>query len=105
MNDKKYILNIGLNDKDTKTQIIKTSEATKIIQNTLFNNGVEGYTIYNGYGLYKHDSGAITKEKTIIIELLYIDNKTIDLIIKDLKNALNQESILKQTFVLNISFE
>lgn len=105
MNDKKYILNIGLNDKDTKTQIIKTTEAKKIIQNILFINDVNGYTIYDGYGLYKHDDGAITKEKTIIIELLYINDDTIQKIIAMLKTALNQESILKQTFVLNISFE
>jgi len=101
----KYILNIGLNDKDTKTQIIKTSKALETIKNTLFNNNIVGYTIYTGYGLYKHDSGEITKEKTIIIEMFYTDDNTINNIINDLKVKLNQESITKQVVKMSISFE
>ena len=100
----KYILNIGLNDKNTKKQELKTADALKIIKKTLFNNGVEGYTIYNGFGLYKHDNGAITQEKTVIIEFIYIQESLIDKIIELLKKELNQESILKQKQELKIEF-
>ena len=105
MNEKKYILYVGLNDKDTKKQLITTNNAKKIIQHELFKNGIQGYTIYKGDGLYKHESGAITIEKTFIIELIYIDDKIVNQVIEQLKKVLNQESILKQTQNINISFE
>jgi hypothetical protein len=100
----KITLYVGLNDKDTKTQTIKTKDAKNTIQNTLFNNGVDAFTIYQANGQYKHESGAITKEKTIIIELLEINDNIINKIINDLKNRLNQESILKQTQKIDIDF-
>ncbi len=105
MKQNKYILNVGLNDKDTKLQKIDSIEAYKIVENTLLNNGLSGYTIYQGKGLYKHDSGEITQENTLIIEILFSDDKTINNIINILKQVLNQESILKQVQEITISFE
>ncbi len=101
----KYTLYVGLNDKDTKTQIITTEESRYIIQSILLNLNISGYTIYNGVGLYKHDNGAITKEETFIIELIYIDINTVNQAIEGLKKALNQESILLQVQNTNISFK
>lgn len=103
--EKKYILNVGLNDKDTKLQKIDSIEAYKIVENTLLNNGLSGYTIYQGKGLYKHDNGEITQENTLIIEILFTTNEIVDKIIKILKQVLNQESIMKQVQDITISFE
>ena len=103
--EKKYILNVGLNDKDTKLQKIDSIEAYKIVENTLLNNGLNGYTIYQGKGLYKHDNGEITQENTLIIEVLFATDDIINKIIKILKQVLNQESILKQVQEITISFE
>ena len=105
MKQKKYILNVGLNDKDTKIQKIDSIEAYKIVENTLLNNGLDGYTIYQGKGLYKHDNGEITQENTLIIEVLFAEDKIINSIITILKQVLNQESILKQVQDITISFE
>lgn len=105
MKQNKYILNVGLNDKDTKLQKIDSIEAYKIVENTLLNNGLSGYTIYQGKGLYKHDNGEITQENTLIIEILFTDDNTINNIINILKQVLNQESILKQVQEITISFE
>jgi len=105
MIEKKYILNVGLNDKDTKLQKIDSIEAYKIVENTLLNNGLSGYTIYQGKGLYKHDTGEITQENTLIIEILFTSNEIVDKIIKILKQVLNQESIMKQVQDITISFE
>ena len=41
--EKKFILNVGLNDKDSKIQKIDSIEAYKIVENTLLNNGLSGY--------------------------------------------------------------
>lgn len=103
--EKKFILNVGLNDKDTKLQRIDSIEAYKIVENTLLNNGLSGYTIYQGKGLYKHDNGEITQENTLIIEVLFTTDEVINKIIKILKQILNQESILKQVQEIELSFE
>ena len=80
--EKKYILNVGLNDKDSKIQKIDSIEAYKIVENTLLNNGLNGYTIYQGKGLYKHENGEITQENTLIIEVLFATDDIINKIIK-----------------------
>lgn len=103
--EKKYILNVGLNDKDTKQQKIDSIEAYKMVENILLNNGISGYTIYQGLGLYKHDSGEITRENTLIIELMFVNDIVVNKIIELLKQVLNQESILKQVQEITISFE
>ncbi len=103
--EKKYILNVGLNDKDTKQQKIDSVEAYKVVENLLLNNGISGYTIYQGLGLYKHDSGEITRENTLILELMFVSGEVVDKIIELLKQVLNQESILKQVQEITISFE
>jgi len=105
MKEKKFILNVGLNDKDTKIQKIDSIEAYKIVENTLLNNGLSGYTIYQGKGLYKHDNGTITQENTLIIEIIFTTEEIVDKIIKILKQVLNQESVLKQVQEITISFE
>lgn len=105
MKEKKYILNVGLNDKDTKLQKIDSIEAYKIVENTLLNNGLDGYTIYQGKGLYKHDNGTITQENTLIIEMIFTTEDIVNKVITILKQVLNQESILKQVQEITISFE
>lgn len=92
----KYSLYLGLNDKDTKTQKIDTLEAYKILCNLLKSYNVEGFTVYNAHGFYMHNDGTFTTENTLKIELMFIDEKTIDNIIKQCKIIFNQECIIKQ---------
>lgn len=93
---KKFTLYLGLNDKDTKLQKISTIEAYKICNNILLNY-TEGATIFEANGIYKHNNGEIVIEKTLRIELLFIDEKIVTAIVNDLKKAFNQESIIVQT--------
>lgn len=92
----KYSLYLGLNDKDTKTQKIDTLEAYKILCNLLKSYNVEGFTVYNAHGFYMHNDGTFTTENTLKVELMFIDEKTIDNIIKQCKIVFNQECIIKQ---------
>lgn len=92
----KYSLYLGLNDKDTKTQKIDTLEAYKILCNLLKSYNIEGFTVYNAHGFYVHDDGTFTTENTLKIELMFINEKTVDDIIKQLKIIFNQESVIKQ---------
>ena len=96
---------IGLNDKDTKKQNISTLEAYKMVSNILLNNNIDGATIFEAQGIYKHDNGEIVIENTLRVELAFIsDEKIIYNIIKLLKTALNQESIMLKKVKEQISF-
>ena len=92
----KYSLYIGLNDKDTKTQKIDTLEAYKILCNIIKKYNIEGFTVYNAHGFYVHQDGTFTIENTLKVELMFIDKKTIDELIKECKIIFNQECIIKQ---------
>lgn len=91
----KYILYVGLNDKDTKTQKIDTLSAYNLTNNILLNY-VEGATVTQSKGIYKHNNGNVVIENTLIVELLFTDKTTVETIAKELKIALNQESIAIQ---------
>lgn len=91
----KFTLYLGLNDKDTKKQEINTIEAYKIANNVV-NNYCDGATIYECQGIYKHDNGEIVFEKTLKIELMFVDRLTVVSLVKDLKEIFNQESIVLQ---------
>ena len=87
-----YNLTIGLNDKNTKTQLIKTPQAIKIIKNTLLDY-TDGYTILSATGGYKHHDNTKITEKSIRVELLFTSDDAVKSIVKQLKQLLNQESI------------
>ena len=102
---KKTILYVGLNDKDTKKQKIKTKKAFKIIVNLLLNAyNLEGATLHLNKGIYKHKDGKIVVENTISIILLDIEDSKINAIIEDLKYLFNQETILREDSKVNYNF-
>ena len=92
---KKFTLYVGLNDKDTKKRKVATKKAREIVQNVLLGN-VDGYTISEAEGLYRHESGEITIEKTMRIELLFVEKEQVKAIVGALKKQLNQESVAVQ---------
>ena len=101
---KKTTLYIGLNDKDTKHQRIDTLECTKIVYNILFAYGIDGCTIYNSTGVYKHDDGTVVIENSLKVELFDVIDKSIGGAIASLKIALNQESIIRQDETVTSEF-
>ena len=97
---KKYTLYLGLNDKDQKIQLIETSKAYEMVQFILLNK-VEGATIFQARGLYKHDNGQNVIENTLRIELLFTDEETVKSIVNTLKDVFNQESVAVQIEEIN----
>ena len=93
---KKHTFYIGLNDKDTKSQLISTLDAYRITTNIL---GVDS-TIKECKGVYTHEDGTITTENTLEVVLLDFDNKITSEWVTDkakaIKVALNQESVAYQ---------
>jgi hypothetical protein len=99
MKIKKITLFLGLNDKNTKLQEISTLDAFKIIQNYL-----DGGTITEATGFFKHEDGSLIIEKSLKIEVLDFNNDfNIEKTVIDLKKIFNQESIAVQ--IENITSE
>ena len=85
---KKHTLLIGLNDKDTKKQIVSTAKAKQMIMRICGD-----CTISNAIGHYTHDNGEQVTEKSLRVELLFkADNEVISYC-QQLKRVLNQETI------------
>ena len=93
----KFNLYVGLNDKTTKRQEISTIEAYKLITNIIVANDVDGFTILEANGYYVHEDKSISIEKSLKIEMMFIDLEVVQNIIKDIKKASKQESITLQT--------
>lgn len=100
---KKHILNIGLNDKDSKVQEIDEITAFKIVLN-LTKKYYSGGSITKTTGFYTHESGEITTESGLELTILNGDTKKTALLIADIKTALNQESILFQVIETDAKF-
>lgn len=91
--DYKFTFYVGLNDKDSKVQEIVTLEATKICMNIVKKHHASGGTIFEADGFYIHDDGTIVIEKSLKIEVMFIDEATAHKIVDDIKMVLNQESV------------
>jgi hypothetical protein len=93
---RKITLYIGLNDKDAKAQLIGTLEAYRVVNNILATDS----TITECRGVYTHEDGTITTEKTLEVVLLdfdgTLDKKWVIGKANRIKEALNQESVAYQ---------
>ena len=57
---------------------------------------MDGATIFEADGIYKHDDGELVAEKTLRVELMMVEQSVVRRIVDTLKAALNQESIAVQ---------
>ena len=97
----KYTLYIGCNDKDRKVQVIPSEGIRSIITQTCMAAGLDGFTLSNASGVYKHDDGSLVIESTYRLEILFASDAVIRKICDDLKKLLNQESIAVQVDKVN----
>lgn len=100
----KYNIYIGLNDKDSKKQEVSTRIAKEKTIKILNANNITGLTMYEVMGVFKHEDGFITYEKSLKVELLEVEEKEVLKSINELKKALNQESILLEKEKKDINF-
>ena len=100
----KYNIYIGLNDKDSKKQEVSTRRARQEVIKILNANNITGLTMYEVMGVFKHEDGTITFEKSLKVELLEVKKEDVKKSIEELKRALNQESILLEKEKKEINF-
>lgn len=104
-----HFLTVGLFDKDSEKQEVTTEAAKDFIAETLIEKfGVFAFTMIDAYGVYKmQGTGAIVKEPSIRIEIAAeadLTRETVYRIIKELKNGLNQESVMYKMVESEIDF-
>ena len=87
----KYVLYLGLADKDTKQQRITTSKAMKLV-----NQVIGDCTINKSKGYWQG-----FKENTLVIEILFSTLDQIKGYCEQLKTIFNQECIAIQEIQLN----
>ena len=63
-----------------------------------------GGTVYEGYGVYKHEDGTVVREKTIIVELFYITEDEVKDFVDYVKYMLNQESVTVMKLNADVCF-
>ena len=88
----KWTLSMGLNDKDTKMQMISTLEAYKVVSNLLAST-FGGSSIFEGRGVYTHENGVKVEETTLQINILFAAREDVRAFVETLKKLFNQESI------------
>lgn len=100
-----YIIIAGLNDKDSKRQEIPTDAARGIVAGIVCKYA-DGATLTDCNGIYKHNdgSGVIVFEKSIKIEISGIQRDAADAIVKEIKAALNQESVYFSMYAADVQF-
>ena len=89
---KKFILYLGINDKDTNRQKVTTRGAIVKASRTI-SLYADGATIDTAKGVYKYNNGLTAYENTLKIEILFITEKKVMQLIEKLKLLFNQESI------------
>lgn len=100
---KKYTLYVGLNDKDTKNQIVKTEDAFNIAVQ-LFVEYTGGATIQEARGIYTHEDGAIVIENTLICTVFDCGIDKIYAVADALKAVLNQEAVIIEKADVNSEY-
>lgn len=99
----KYTLYIGLNDKDTHTQIISDINARNIVANICANLNT-CVTVSDANGVYRHYDGTVVIEHTLRCEFIDCEKSTIKKIAEASKLALNQECIMVSTETIENDF-
>ena len=98
-----YRLFVGLNDQKEKIQLIETEDALRVVNEYIWAN-FGGGTVYEGFGVYKHEDGTVVREKSVIVELFYITDDEVELFVEHLKDVLNQESITVMKLNADVCF-
>jgi len=101
----KTTLTIGLYDKDTCRQEISSESAKNIVTAAVLRSGVYGATVWDCRGIYTMQStGEIVEEPSIRVEFCDDFQRDISGLVADLKARLNQESIMVERAISNVSF-
>lgn len=99
----KYVLQIGLNDKDTYSHIIPADEAKEIV-NEICMKYVNGYTVIEAEGGWVDETGTFTEEKSLVYTFSDAEEADVISIMNEVLAALNQNSILAERLDMSYTY-
>lgn len=103
----KTVLTIGMFDKDTESQLHSAEDIKSVIAYVLINKfDVFAFTLIDCNGYYRMTStGNIISEPSVRVEMATDEPmENLKAIVVELKNRLNQESIMVEVSTANIEF-
>lgn len=99
----KYTMYVGLNDKDTYTQLVPTEEAERKVSSIALKH-VDGFTAFSAKGAYKDDKGVITNENSLVFEFYSVTEEQMRAVVDEVLKELNQNSVLIEKKKVNSKF-
>ena len=87
---------VGLNDSIEKRQLMKTEKYISVLRNVCFSYGTP-FSFDVQEGGYIHEDGTYTRETSLVLTLIGVDDYTVNEVAKDLCAFFHQESVLMTT--------
>ncbi len=84
---------VGLNDSVEKKQILETEKYISVLRNVCYAYGTP-FSFAVEEGGYIHESGEYTRETTLVLTLIDVDQSIVNEIAKDLCVFFHQESVM-----------
>lgn len=99
----KYIVTVGLFDKDTHRLEVDPASAQSLLNNEVAKT-FEGATVYSADGVYRHNDGSTVREPSIRVELCYTTREDAVRLATWAKEAFNQESVMLEAIAEECDF-
>ena len=93
----KYIITVGLFDKDSKKLEVDPANAQALLNNEVAQT-FEGATVYSADGVYRHNNGETVREPSLRVELCYTTREDAVGLATWAKTAFNQESVMLESY-------
>ena len=101
--DHRYLIYIGLNDKDSGVQEKPTEEILDIV-NHICVKYLRGYNIKESIGYWRDDNGQPCNEKSIVVSFNFIEDKNVHVMANEIVKTLNQECVFIEDIKLKTEF-
>ena len=101
--DHRYLMYIGLNDKDTGVQEKSTDEILDIV-NHICVKYLKGYNIKESIGYWRDDNGQPCNENSIVVSFNFIEDKNVHVMANEVVKTLNQECVFIEDIKLKTEF-
>ena len=99
----RYLMYVGLNDKDTGEQKISTDEAVELLNN-ICAKYLRGFNIRKSVGYWTDDDGNPVSENSLVISYNFIEEKNIHIMADEVIQTLNQDSVFLEDYLIKTEF-
>lgn len=101
--DHRYLLYLGLQDKDTGVEKYTEDEAIAIL-NEICSKYLRGYNIRKSTGFWTDDNNQTVDEKSIVISFNFIEESKIHVLADEIVEKFNQECVFIENYTLQTEF-